>query len=368
MPYCVKKCAYCDFVSYTDRFSTANEYCDTVIDELMQYDAHGYSVETVFFGGGTPSAVAPEIIMRILSAIGQKYSLANNAEITLECNPCTLDEDKLCKYRSYGINRLSIGVQSFDDNVLKILGRVHDANTARKSIESAKKSGFDNINVDLMFAVPHQTEKSLSNSIDECASFGVRHISLYSLILEDGTRLKRDVDSGALCAVDDDTDRGMYHTALKMLKEKGYLQYEVSNFAKPGYESRHNTAYWERKEYIGLGCAAHSFFGNKRYSNTENLDEYLNGINVKANMLGGTLADKNSAAEEILMLGLRMNKGINLTRFSEDTGFELLEKCARTVAKLESEGLIELSCNRLYATDKGRDVLNYVILELVQYF
>ena len=368
IPFCVRKCAYCDFVSYTDRFSDADKYCKVVIDELAQYDLDNYRVRTVFFGGGTPSSLNTDLIGEILSAVSEKCGVADNAEITLECNPCTLNASKLAQYKSMGINRLSIGVQSFDDGLLKLIGRVHDADTARKCIERAKKAGFENINTDMMFAIPGQTEKILIDSINECIALSPEHISLYSLILEEGTRLNDAVMCGKLERIDDDTDRRMYRTACGLLERAGYVQYEISNFAKPGYESQHNIVYWKRGEYIGLGCAAHSFFKGMRYENLCGIDEYTEAVNKGKNIINKTEITLKDAAEETVMLGLRMNEGICERDFFDAAGFDIRIQCSSSLDKLEKEGLIGFSDGRIFATDEGRDVLNYIILQIVSDF
>ncbi len=368
MPYCIKKCKYCDFVSYTDRLSTSDKYADAVISELLQYDLSEYAVKTVFFGGGTPTSVKPELIAYILSAIKKNCMLLSDAEITLEANPSTLDTEKLQKYRACGINRLSMGVQSFDDGVLETLGRVHDSKTAVCAFELTRSAGFDNISLDLMFAIPGQTEQMLMDSLDECIRLAPEHISLYSLILEEGTMLTKQVQSGLLTATDDETDRRMYRNAVETLEKHGYMQYEVSNFAKKGYESRHNICYWERSEYIGLGCAAHSFFKGVRYSNTEVLDEYLSGIDVRCNMSVGEVPDNIGAAEEIVMLGLRMNKGFDVNELKCSTGIDIFKLCGKKLDMLFNEGICRFADNRISVTDKGRDVLNTVILNLTENF
>lgn len=368
IPYCKKKCAYCDFVSYANSCSSADEYCEAVIKELESYTLDDYVVRTVFFGGGTPSLLEPKLTDNILSAIYRRCNVDRTAEITIECNPCTLDLAKLAAYKAMGINRLSVGVQSFDDELLRLIGRAHDSVTAENSILCGKKAGFENINVDLMFAIPTQTEAQLVASLEKCIALAPSHISLYSLILEDGTPLKQWVDEGKLAATDVETELQMYHTSRELLKSAGYEQYEVSNFAKHGYESRHNTVYWERGEYIGLGCAAHSFFAGSRYENTCELMTYIRQANCEKRKADKQAVTPNDAAEETVMLGLRMNKGISEKDFFEAAGFDINIQCRASLDRLTSEGLIAHGNGRIYVTDEGRDVLNYVILQLVSDF
>ncbi len=368
MPYCVRKCRYCDFVSYVGREDTADKYADSVINELYQYDLSGYEIKTIFFGGGTPTAVNPEAVGKILSAIGQKCTVSSAAEITTEANPCTLTAEKLKKYLSYGINRLSMGVQSFDDDVLKTLGRVHNADAARKAFILAREAGFNNISIDLMLAIPGQTEDNLAETLRIATELCPEHISLYSLILEDGTPLTNSVENGELTAVDDDTDRRMYRYSVRSLDANGYKQYEVSNFAKAGFESRHNICYWERGDYIGLGCAAHSFFEGVRYSNTESLDEYLKGVSVAENIGCGDAVDNIGAAEETVMLGLRMNKGFDALKLQRETGIDVLDASGEQIQLLIKEGLLEYTDGRIKATDRGFDVLNGIIYKITENF
>lgn len=366
IPYCIKKCAYCDFVSYTDKASTADEYCNAVIRELSSYKLDEYTVRTVFFGGGTPSSIKAELIGKIMSAIQNTCDVAQDAEITIECNPCTLDAAKLAEYKKMGINRLSIGVQSFDDGLLGLIGRAHDAATARKSILCANDAGFENISLDIMFAIPTQTEAQLVATLEECISLKPKHISAYSLILEDGTPLKRKTDNGSLPLTDDETDRHMYHTLCDMLSSAGYEQYEISNFAKPGYESRHNIVYWERGEYIGLGCAAHSFFAGTRYEAPCETERYIAQAGIREWDKQQISCD--DAAEEAVMLGLRMNKGLSESDFLSATGFDIKAQCKHSLDRLTKAGLVVCRDGRISATKAGRDVLNYIILQLVSDF
>lgn len=368
IPYCKKKCAYCDFVSYANNCASSDEYCEAVIKELESYTLDDYVVRTVFFGGGTPSLLEPKLIDNILSAIYRRCSIAKDAEITVECNPCTINAVKLDAYKAMGINRLSIGVQSFDDELLRLIGRAHDSITAENSILCAKNAGFENINVDLMFAIPKQTEVQLIASLKKCMSLAPTHISLYSLILEDKTPLKQWVDEGKLVATDVETELKMYHASCELLRSTGYEQYEVSNFAKHGYESRHNTVYWERGEYIGLGCAAHSFFDGSRYENMCELMKYIAQANCEARKTDKQTVTPNDAAEELVMLGLRMNKGISEKDFLDTAGFDINIQCSASLDKLKKDGLIVQKNGRIYATNAGRDVLNYVILQLVSDF
>lgn len=364
----MRKCKYCDFISFENRYDTQMQYADALTRELCQYDLSEYDIKTIFFGGGTPSSVSATVLEKVLDAVKLKCSISDSAEITVECNPCSLDECKLKKYRELGVNRISIGVQSFDDAVLNTIGRLHDAAVAENAVQLAKKCGFSNVSIDLMFSIPGQSEESVIDSVKKGTLLGVEHISMYSLIVEDGTPLSKLINDGKLTPVDEESDRHMYNAAKKLLCENGYSQYEVSNFAKKGFESRHNIVYWERGEYIGIGCAAHSFFNGVRYCNTSDLDAYLSEVNVADIMSGGEAVNDASKAEETVMLGLRMNKGISVSRFEYENGFDITKRCEKSLSRLATLGLIAISDGRLYATDKGRDVLNYVIVEIISDF
>lgn len=368
VPYCQKKCKYCDFVSFTGKEDTFSSYFEKLIFELEQYKNDNIYIKTVFIGGGTPSLVPHEMIGNILKYIFDNFEVDSNVEITIECNPCSADTNKLCAYKKYGINRISIGVQSFDCFVLKTLGRIHDSYVAEQCIKNAIYAGFDNISVDLMFSVPGQTQQSLEDSLKKAVSLGVNHISLYSLILEDGTPLTKAVDEGVLETIDEETDRLMYKNSCKLLADNGYIQYEISNFAKNGYKSKHNTAYWIRSPYIGIGCAAHSYFNGERYSNPNNLNEYINTDLIAKKAVLRDKLSTNDILEETVMLGLRMNDGVDMNKIYNETGIDFEQKCGVTIQKLANCGLVLSNKGILKLTDTGRNVLNRIIVELISNF
>lgn len=363
VPYCRRKCHYCDFVSYVGREDTLSAYRNRLLLELEQYKNDSLTVKTVFFGGGTPSQVDESLIGDVLEYVRQNFVLADGAEITVECNPCSADIKKLTAYKSFGVNRISIGVQSFNDNELELIGRLHNSEKAVECIKNARAAGFENISVDLMQGIPCQTMESLMHSINTAISLEIEHISLYSLILEEGTPLYNMVESGKVKVADEDTDRSMYHYACQMLENSGYLQYEISNFAKKGFESRHNIAYWIRCDYVGIGCAAHSLYNGERYSDPTALEEYLCGDIGKNSQSRETLS-YTDVLEETVMLGLRMNKGIDLCSFDEES----LNKMTPTLEKLIKAGLCAKIGTRLCATERGRDVLDSIIVDIISVF
>lgn len=365
LPYCQRKCKYCDFVSFVNKESTFERYTDTLLRELRQYKDDGLFIKTIFIGGGTPSLVPCDMIGSLLEYVFDEFYVDDNAEITIECNPCSADAEKLKAYKKYGVNRISIGVQSFDNELLKTLGRLHDSVTAEKCIRNAKAVGFDNISIDLMFSIPGQTLQALESSIENAVNLGIEHISLYSLILEDGTPITKMVENGLLDAIDDTTDRLMYKQACRKLAQCGYNQYEISNFAKNGRESLHNCAYWTRNEYIGIGCAAHSCYNGERYSNILDIDEYMRSQSIGKKAVARDKLTVTDIAEETVMLGLRMNKGFSMQKLYEETGINLKEKSRKTIARLVKYGLIECNDDVLKLTDSGRDVLNSIVVELI---
>ncbi len=367
-PFCKRKCRYCDFVSFENRYGQTREYCKRLKSELLQYDLSGYRIRSIFFGGGTPSSIPAEEVCCVLDAIRNKAKLCDGAEITIECNPSSLDEAKLRAYKDAGFTRISIGVQSFDDDVLNVLGRLHDSAEAEEKVRLAVNMGFDSVSLDLMFAVPHQTQESLVLSVKKAISLGVNHISLYSLIVEDGTKLKDMIESGVYERTDDDTDRKMYCTAVKLLEENGYRQYEISNFSRKGFESVHNKAYWERKEYIGLGCAAHSFFKGVRYSHSPSFEEYMSDRNVDELVSSGERVTKADAAEETVMLGLRMSEGFSKTQFSESAGFDIEERAGDVISRYCSAGLAERKGDNIRLTKAGTDFLDKITLDIIAKF
>ena len=278
IPFCVRKCAYCDFLSALADEKTQAEYVKALQTEIYQtaklLSENPYTVDTVFFGGGTPSILAPGHVKALADTLRESFPFAENAEITIECNPGTLDEEKAAVYRQAGINRISFGLQSANNRELKMLGRIHTMEEFVQSYETARAAGFDNINIDLMSALPGQTFESFLHTLDTVLALKPEHISMYSLILEEGTALYEHLDRYPALP-DEDTERQMYDTACLRLADNGYHQYEISNFAKEGKACRHNLSYWERKNYLGFGTGAASLLCEQRYTNTDSLALYI---------------------------------------------------------------------------------------------
>lgn len=281
IPFCAKKCLYCDFISYENKAELIQDYIKAVNEEisnLSKEDTEKYNVSTIYIGGGTPSFIDSKHIVKILETIKNKFNILENVEITIELNPGTITKQKLQHYINCGINRISIGLQSTNNNILKQIGRIHTYEQFLENYNLAREVGFKNINVDLMLALPNQTIEILEDSIQKITKLNPEHISVYSLIIEDETPLHNLVQDKKLTLPDDETERKMYWTVKKQLEKNGYNHYEISNFAKQGYSSKHNTNCWEQKQYIGFGLAAHSYINNTRYSNTENIKQYITTI------------------------------------------------------------------------------------------
>ena len=391
IPFCVKKCGYCDFISAPASEAVQLAYKKALLKEIRmaagEIEKEAYEVNSVFFGGGTPSIINASYIEEIILCIRKEFFVNESAEITLEANPGTLTEKNLGIYRRAGVNRLSIGLQSADDRELAILGRIHTFEIFKESYRMARKAGFKNINVDLMAALPEQTENSFKNSLRAVTALEPcppEHISVYSLIIEEGTPFfgKYHRQAEARAEGEEDTDplpseeaeRNMYYETRRILSEYGYGRYEISNFARKGYECRHNIGYWDGVSYLGFGISAASYIEGIRFSNTPDLRKYLfslegQTIDLKKIRREEELVTPKRAMEEYMFLGLRMMKGISEKVFLERFGSQIGEIYSTVLDKMCEEGLMERYqnntgenmdfCWRL--TDRGIDVSNYVL-------
>lgn len=401
IPFCARKCSYCDFLSFAAPERVYREYMDKLIEEICGQGPNfqEYRVSTIFVGGGTPSILPADLIMELFATLSENFDIALDAEVTLEANPGTLTMEKLEVYRQSGINRLSIGLQSADDKELKYLGRIHSYDSFLKSYQRARQAGFKNINVDLMSALPGQDVHSWKTTLKKVMMLKPEHISAYSLIIEEGTpfferfgepECKKGLLSGgqqenskkpetasevaARAAVmtlpdlpDEDTDREMYHLTKEMMAAQGYERYEISNYAKKGYECRHNTGYWTGVEYLGLGLGASSYTYGYRYHNTEDLQEYLSlnlyeGGAAARDIEELSLEDK---MEEFMFVGLRMMKGVSGSEFLERFGLNMWNVYGDVLKKLEQQGLIEVEAPMVHLTERGIDVSNMVLSEFL---
>lgn len=363
IPFCKQKCKYCDFVSFENQFEWQEDYINSVLQEIENCDKKGFQVNTIYFGGGTPSSISEEWIVKISNKIKEKFDVAENVEATIEVNPGTVNETKLIAYRKAGFNRISIGLQSSQEKILKAIGRIHTYEEFENCFKMAKKAGFANINVDLMLALPNQTRQDLEESLKKVIHLNPNHISLYSLILEENTPLGKEVISGLLHLPTDEEERKMYHVTKKILENNGYMHYEISNFAKKGYESKHNLNCWNQEEYLGFGLASHSYFDKKRFSNTTNLQKYIESQeeNIEINEIQTDEMQK----KEYMMLGLRKIQGVSVSEFERKFQINPLFYFRFEISKLVEEELIEVDLDTISLTKKGLDFANLVFEEFI---
>lgn len=354
VPFCGRKCAYCDFYSVNWSKSAAVDYTAAVLRNIRHYGDASRIVDTVYFGGGTPSLLTSQQIGSIIAEIRSSFQLEDDAEITLEANPCTLNGEKLAELRNIGVNRLSIGVQSMIDEELKLLGRVHDVKRAEQAVLDAAKAGFENISCDLMIALPDQTSESLRFSAERMTSLPVQHISAYILKTEERTAF--DCDDIRSRLPDDDRTAELYLEMTELLEKQGFMQYEVSNFAKRGFESRHNCRYWKCEDYLGIGPAAHSCYEGKRFAVERDLAAF-----VSSKVQQVTVTDDSPCGfEEFAMLRLRLKEGLLLSDVEEHRN-DILKK----LPPLVKEGYAETDGERIWLTAKGFLMSNSVIEYLV---
>lgn len=348
IPFCARKCLYCDFNSFDNKGEFIEEYIDALITEIRNYKIE--ELYTIYIGGGTPSFIEAKYISKILSI------LPNAEEITIEINPGTIDYDKLLQYKKSGINRISIGLQTTDNSILKEIGRIHTLEEFEEAYNLSRKVGFNNINVDLMFGLPNQTLEIFKESIEYLIRLKPEHISSYSLILHD--RIFSNLPN-------DEEERDMYHYLVSRLKEVGYKHYEISNFSLSGFESKHNLAYWKQREYYGFGAGASSYLEGKRYTNISDLKKYIDTIkNGKSVNILEEEETFDSKINEYMMLGLRIVDGVNIKEVNEKFGIDVLERYKDNLDKLLRLGLIEVKDN-IFLTTKGLDLANIVWEEFV---
>ncbi|MBQ3022234.1 MAG: radical SAM family heme chaperone HemW [Clostridia bacterium] len=343
IPFCVRKCLYCDFYSVTDK-SLYRAYTDALIKEIE--GIKGTETNTVYIGGGTPTAIG-NYLLEIVDAVNKNLVLSENCEFTVEANPGTVDEKILSSLYKKGVNRISLGAQSFNDNELRALGRIHTSKEIFESCDAIKNAGFSNFSLDLMLATPHQTMESLEYTLSCIEKINPPHVSAYSLIVEEGTPFY-DME---LNLPNEDTERKMYYYASDFLSKLGLLRYEISNFAKEGFESRHNCGYWRDEEYIGLGAGAHSYYGGARYFNASDIKSYIEGKGRKEDY---TPISEKERKLELFMLGLRMTAGVLYSGEFPERVNPLIEK-----------GLLEIKEGRLRLTPRGTDCANLVFMEFL---
>ncbi len=369
IPFCVKKCSYCDFVSFCSDEKTWEQYTNAVVCEIENKKIENpKKVTTIYIGGGTPSLIPENYIVKIINTVKSRFKIEESAEITIEVNPGTVTEKKLVAYKNVGINRISIGLQSAEDRILKLIGRIHNYQTFLSTYNLTRNIGFENINVDLMLAIPTQTKEELLNTLNKVIELKPNHISLYSLIVEENTEIKKALEVGNLEYVDEKVEREMYWKTKRILEKNGYFHYEISNFAKRGFESKHNMDCWNQEEYIGFGIAAHSYINNKRFSNISNLEEYIKNINeenFEKNIELHENQTKQDKMKEYMMIGLRKIDGISISEFERRFRISPLFYFRFEIDKLVKENLLEVDLDYIKLTKKGLDFANIVFEEFI---
>lgn len=378
IPFCKQKCSYCDFCSYANKESFIKRYIQCVLKEIIEVGNNNkidfengkddlFLVKTIYIGGGTPSLIDSKYIVQIIEDIKLNFEIDEKAEITIEVNPGTVTLEKLEDYKRAGINRLSIGLQSTHEHLLKEIGRIHTYLDFLDTFRFAREAGFENINVDLMIGLPNQTLAEVQDSIEEIVSMEPEHISVYSLILEEGTPLFKKVEEG-LELPDEELERKMYWTVKRILETNGYNHYEISNFAKQGYESKHNLDCWNQKEYIGFGVAAHSYTNGIRYSNIENLEQYIKNYEedkTEENLVFHEKQDMETMQKEYMLLGLRKIDGVSIQEFKIKFVANPVFLYHSELEKLVNEELLEIDGDQIKLTNKGLDLANIVWEEFI---
>lgn len=394
IPFCVKKCDYCDFLSAPADLETKEKYVEALINEikLNKNKMSEYVVDTVFIGGGTPSLLEENQISKIMSVLRDNCNMSENPEITIECNPGTITESKLLEYKKSGINRISFGLQSANDEELKSIGRIHNYAGFLESYNLARKCGFDNINVDLMSALPGQTLKSYEETLNKVVRLEPEHISAYSLIVEENTlmydRVKKAQIKGINILPDEESERKMYYLTNNILRSNGYRKYEISNYSKPGKECKHNIGYWQRKEYLGFGIGAASLYKENRYNNISDINKYIEVLtnNIKENSINNVenssevenqvnilnsivknlqhLTERDRM-EEFMFLGLRMMEGVSMEKFERYFGKPYMEVYGKVQERMEDKRFLINDNGYVKLTEFGIDLSNYVMSEFL---
>ena len=379
IPFCKQKCKYCDFKSYVGKENKIKDYIKWLVYEIkgigegnrLDYE-HNLDdlavIDTIYIGGGTPSFIESKYIKDIMDTIKKNYTLAENVEVTIEVNPGTVTEEKLLDYKNAGINRLSIGLQSCKKELLEELGRIHNYEEFENTYKLARKIGFKNINVDLMIGLPNQTIKDIEESLNKLRKLAPEHISVYSLIVEEETPLFKEIQNETLKLPSDEIEREMYWYVKKELENRGYIHYEISNFAKPGFESKHNMNCWKQQEYIGVGVAAHSYTNGVRFSNVDTIEEYISNYEngkEEDNLIFHEKQNKQSMMKEYMMLGLRKIEGIKIQDFKSKFAENPIFIYRKELEKLVKEELIEIDGDVVKLTKKGLDLANLVWEEFV---
>ncbi|MCR1952283.1 radical SAM family heme chaperone HemW [Clostridium sp. DSM 100503] len=364
IPFCKQKCFYCDFPSYASLDHLKDDYVDALCKEIDE-KVIDYKIKSIFIGGGTPSYLETNQIYKLLKTIS-KLNLTENMEFTMECNPGALEKEKLETMLRGGVNRISMGLQAVQNSLLKDIGRIHSFKQFEENFNLAREVGFKNINVDLMFGLPNQKVDEWKESLEVIAKLNPEHISAYSLIIEEGTAFYKLWERNKLILPSEDEEREMYSITKEILKEHGYEQYEISNYAKSGYECYHNKVYWQCDDYLGVGSASSSFIDGKRIKNIENVKLYIEKINNNESIIEEIIKNsKEDNIEEFIFMGLRMNKGISLNEFKKRFGIDINSIYKDIIEKNINKKLLVLEKDNLRLTDKGIELSNLVMSDFI---
>ena len=367
IPFCAQKCLYCDFPSFARKDHLRKAYIEALNKEIinLREKHNNLEINTIFIGGGTPSVLESNELECLLKEIA-KLNMAKDIEYSMECNPGNLTEEKLEVMKKYGVNRISMGLQAKQDNLLKGLGRIHNYKTFKENFLLAKKVGFNNINVDLMFGLPNQRLNEWEETLREIISLEPAHISAYSLIIEEGTAFYNLYENDKLKLPTEEEERKMYHLAKKILEENGFNQYEISNYAKEGKECRHNLAYWNMDNWIGVGSAAASYINGKRIKNISSIEEYINSVNEKGEAVEEIINNsKNDNMEEFMFMGLRKINGIDENEFKKRFSMNINDVYGEILNKYIDEGLLIRDSGRIFLSEKGIEISNIIMADFL---
>ncbi|EPB8177568.1 radical SAM family heme chaperone HemW [Clostridium perfringens] len=367
IPFCAQKCLYCDFPSFARKDHLRKAYIEALNKEIisLREKHNNLEINTIFIGGGTPSVLEADELECLLKEVA-KLNMAKDIEYSMECNPGNLTEEKLEVMKKYGVNRISMGLQAKQDNLLKGLGRIHNYKTFKENFLLAKKVGFNNINVDLMFGLPNQRLNEWEETLREIISLEPAHISAYSLIIEEGTAFYNLYENDKLKLPTEEEERKMYHLAKKILEENGFNQYEISNYAKEGKECRHNLAYWNMDNWIGVGSAAASYINGKRIKNISSVEKYINSINEKREAVEEIINNsKNDNMEEFMFMGLRKINGIDENEFKNRFSMNINDVYGEILNKYIDEGLLIRKSGRIFLSEKGIEISNIIMADFL---
>lgn len=369
IPFCKRKCDYCDFISFENKEQLIEQYVKKIQKEILNSEnLEDYTVSTIYLGGGTPSYIQSKYIKEILVVINEKFNVSEDAEITIEVNPGTVNIQKFKAYKKAGINRVSIGLQSTKNDLLKLIGRIHNYEEFLETYKQARKVGFENINIDLMIGIPNQTIQDIKKSLEDITRLNPEHISVYSLIVEEETPICDLIEQGKLKLPEEELERNMYWYVKNYLELNGYNHYEISNFSKPKYESIHNTNCWKQHEYKGFGIAAHSYIDKNRFSNIGNLDKYIENIeddNFGKNIIIQEKQNEIEQMKEYMLLGLRKIDGVSIQEFKNKFTENPIFLFKQELNKLSKEELIVINEDKIKLTNKGLDLANIVWEEFI---